>query len=61
MTHEEHKQRHAELNQALDELVADFITQTGKIPSQTTVMELMTWAHDQMLNPTDPGKGNSDN
>lgn len=33
MTLEEHKKRHIELHKALDELLADFIANTGKFPS----------------------------
>lgn len=52
MTPEEHKQRHIELHKMLDELIADFISQTGKMPSKTTVMELMQWSYQQTLDPT---------
>lgn len=51
MTTEEHKQRHIELHRALDELVADFINHTEKLPSTTTVMELVRWSHRQTQNP----------
>jgi hypothetical protein len=55
-SHETHKQRHIELHGALDELVADFIAH-GKIgehrPSETTVMELMKWSHQQTQDPTE--------
>lgn len=40
----EHRARHVDLHRALDELVADFMQQTGKLASQTTVMELMSWS-----------------
>ena len=40
----EHRARHVELHRALDELVADFMQQTGKLASATTVMELMSWS-----------------
>jgi len=57
MTHEEHRQRHLELHEALDELVADFIehSKPGEgFPSKTTVLELMKWSHLQVI---DPGEG----
>jgi len=48
MDTEQHKQKHMELHRYLDELVADFIDATGKLPSQTTVMDLMKWNYTQM-------------
>ena len=55
MTPEKHKERHAELHKALDELVADFIGHTGRLPSKTTVMEFMEWAYQQSVSPTEVG------
>lgn len=52
MNHEEHIVRHKELHKKLDELVADFIDHTGKLPSDTNLMELMTWSCEQTKNPT---------
>ena len=52
-TPEEHKARHIELHKALDELIADFIGHTSKLPSDTSLMELMKWSHRQTLNPTE--------
>ena len=43
MTPEEHKARHVELHNALDELVADWISITECLPSQNSVMALMQW------------------
>ena len=53
MTKEEHIKRHKELHAALDELMADMITHTRMLPSQTTVMELARWANEQTINPTE--------
>lgn len=53
-TAEEHKQRHAELHAALDELLADWLTQTGKLPSKATIWELIEWSHNQTLDPDHP-------
>ncbi|HEV7717214.1 MAG TPA: hypothetical protein VGO53_16570 [Steroidobacteraceae bacterium] len=40
-----HAARHAELHAALDELVACFIsTHRDRLPSKTSVMELMLWS-----------------
>jgi len=47
MTDSGHKKRHIELHNALDELVADFISSTKGLPSKTTVMELMQWSFEQ--------------
>jgi hypothetical protein len=53
MTHEEHRQRHIELHQALDELIADWATHQprGKVFSNSTITELMEWSHRQTENP----------
>lgn len=53
MSQEEHKARHVELHKKLDELLADFIEQTGKTPSKTTVMEFLTWSFEQTKQPTE--------
>ena len=53
MTKKEHKEKHIELHRMLDELVGDYISHTGKLPSRTTVMELMNWANDQAMKPTE--------
>jgi hypothetical protein len=47
--------RHENLHKSLDELVADFITTTERMPSNTTVMELIEWSHSQTMNPLLPG------
>lgn len=52
MTKEEHRQHHIKLHAALDELLADWITETGSLPSQKTVMDLAKWSHEQTKNPT---------
>jgi len=52
MSIEEHREHHLKLHRALDELLADFITQTGRRPSETTVMEFLTWSSGQTVNPT---------
>lgn len=55
-TREQHQARHVELHKALDELVADWIRHTGKMPSTSSVMELMLWSHEQTQDPTEvPG------
>lgn len=36
----------------LDELVADFISQTDHLPSRTSVSDLEQWAKEQAKNPT---------
>lgn len=48
-----HRERHEVLHRALDELVADWVTHTEGLPSQNSVMELMSWSHQQTLNPTE--------
>jgi hypothetical protein len=47
MTKEQHESIHKELHKNLDVLVADFISETGGLPSKTTVMDLIEWSHEQ--------------
>ena len=44
-----HRQRHQELHQELDELVADYMQETGNLASETTVMELMRWSNEEQM------------
>jgi hypothetical protein len=53
MTNEQHKNIHIELHKKLDELVADYIAQTGGLPSRHTIFDLMKWSHEQTQLPTD--------
>ena len=53
MTTEEHKEKHAKLHRCLDELVADYIRHTEKLPSNISLMEFMQWAFEQATNPTE--------
>ncbi len=53
---EKHKKRHKELHRNLDELSADFIKHTGKLPSKVTVLELMGWSFEQTVKPTEVKK-----
>lgn len=49
---EAHRKRHEELHEAFDELVADYLAHhRRKLPSNTTVMELMLWSHRQTQKP----------
>lgn len=53
-TPEEHRKRHVELHHEFDELMADFLAHNrGKLPSNTTLTELMEWSHAQTLEPTE--------
>ncbi len=49
---EKHKQLHIKLHQNLDELIADWLSQTEKLPSKSTVLELMQWSKQQTETPT---------
>lgn len=53
MTKEKHKARHAELHKALDELLADWIGQTGGMPSESSIFDLVKWSNAQTENPTE--------
>ncbi len=52
MTKEEVIERHKELHNSLDELIACFITETENLPSETTLMEFMEWSHSMTKDPT---------
>ena len=47
MNQAEHRKKHKELHQALDELLAEYVRDTGDLPSETTVLELAKWSHEQ--------------
>lgn len=51
MTSLEHQERHKQLHQAFDELVADFIIHTNRFPEETTIIELIHWSHQQTQSP----------
>lgn len=53
MNEKEHKERHKKLHQSLDELMADFIEQTGGLPSKTSLMDFIVWSSGQTKNPTE--------
>jgi len=56
MTKEEYLERHRELHRALDELAADWAAHQplGKMFSNSTIMELMRWSHEQTQEPDPP-------
>ena len=49
----DHRARHVKLHRMLDELAADWITETGRVPSQATVLDLMKWSNKQTTEPDD--------
>lgn len=49
----EYVKRHKFLHNALDELCADFIMNTNKLPSSTSIFELMEWSNEQTKNSTE--------
>ena len=53
MSLEEHITRHKELHQKLDELIADYVTCTGKSLSDSSIMDLLIWSYKQIDNPTE--------
>lgn len=58
MTYEEHRRRHIVLHEALDELAADFLVHHNcKLPSTTSLMELMKWSARQTEKPDFLGDG----
>lgn len=48
----EHIKRHKELHKALDELLADWVCNTGNLPSKHTITELLKWSYEQTKKPT---------
>ena len=49
---EEHKEIHEKLHLALDELLADYIEHNPeKLPTKSTIMELVIWSHQQVIKP----------
>lgn len=55
MTREEHVKAHMDLHKSFDLLLADFIQHNpGRLLSNTTLMELMKWSHQETENPTLP-------
>lgn len=53
MSGSEHRRRHEELHDALDELVADWTSHTGRLPSKATILELMHWSAAQTSEPVE--------
>lgn len=51
MEKSKHIQKHKELHNALDELLADWIHHTGVLPSNQKVGDLMKWSFEQTQNP----------
>ena len=57
ITKEEHRKRHQELHNYLDELLADYkYYHKEKLISKTTIFELMVWSNEQTENPTEKGE-----
>ncbi len=51
---ESHKARHVLLHSMLDELLADWITHTGGLPSKCSMDQFLKWANEQRTEPTGP-------
>lgn len=55
MTREQHIERHELLHKMFDELVADYLVwNPGKVPSNTTMLEIMAWSFRQTKEPSEP-------
>jgi hypothetical protein len=54
MTKKGHVETHKRLHKSLEELVADYITCTGKHLSDSTIMDLMSWSAKQTVLPDIP-------
>lgn len=52
-TFEQHRQRHIELHRSLDELMADWITETEGLPSKCSLLDFFKWSNEQTENPID--------
>jgi hypothetical protein len=55
ITFDQHKQIHKELHRAFDELLADYLLYSEKLPSEITVFELMKWSYIQTIDPQEGG------
>lgn len=55
MSPEEHRERHIELHKCLDELVADYISNTRNSLSKATILDLMRWSAEQLTVNKPPG------
>lgn len=53
VTHEQHTERHRFLHRCLDELIADWIGHTRKLPHKSSVRQLMEWSYQQSLDATE--------
>jgi hypothetical protein len=54
VTRDKHRERHVLLHKMLDELAADYLSHVrDALPSNTTLMQLMTWSHAQTIEPAD--------
>lgn len=42
-----------DINRAIDELIADFIAHTDKLPSTSSISDLMQWSYKQTIEPTE--------
>lgn len=51
---DEHRERHKLLHRHLDEIVADWLVQTRRLPSKSSVMDLLTWSAAQTRDPSTP-------
>lgn len=51
MSREDHIWRHNELYKALNELLRDYINETGKDPKDICVLDLLAWSNSQRMNP----------
>lgn len=47
-----HKKIHKELHKSLDQLLADFIYHTEKLPSKTNLIEFLEWSYEQTIEPS---------
>jgi hypothetical protein len=54
LTEKEHQERHKFLHKCLDELVADYISNTLNSLTQSSIMDLMEWSARQTQIPDDP-------
>jgi hypothetical protein len=55
MSNSQHIERHKELHKAFDELLADYLLYSKKVPGEIPVFELMKWSYQQTLEPQEEG------
>jgi len=52
MKREQHIKAHQRWHETLDRIVAHYFATTRKLPTQSTIMDLLEWSRDEAIEPT---------